>query len=645
MGSPDHPVLSFGLPQDAAAWLALALACAVPFLPARRFGHRARLFILCALAATLSLGYFFFYLRGAPRIIDATTYLLEARSFAQGSFSFTVPEPTASFRGRFLIHTQSDPTRLSGIFPPGYPALLAFGVLLGAPFAIGPLLGFALAFCTYGLTRAVTMRKEDALVAACLSALCACLRYHTAETMSHGLSALLTVIALWSTVELLRAPRRYAELALGLSIGFLVATRQLNGVALTIVTLGALLFARKLRHAQALRIFVATTPGLVLLFSYHYAVTGDVFVSPQSRYYDFADGPPGCFGLGLGRGCAYEHADVVAQQGGQGLTFLWMLKNTLHRFHFHLMDVAHFEPLLLVGLFAIWRARRRHATWPLAAHLVIIPSAYSLFYFAGSYPGAGARLYAELIPVWHVFIALGLRQLRLTRAGIIACLVGFSLHASFSHRMLAAPHFGPKLAPASHIGSLARDRQAREHEPKPLLFFKTAHEFNLAHLQSDSFLGARRTFDSREELLARNTKSMKRLVYDGSKGFAEFHELSPQSHTPHALAPIVLESEFDYPPLAKHDLWVHPEHIPESCVSRGRALALHLSGPDPQLELEGAANTHGPYAVELRGIDLRGACVTVHLGTHPGGSRIVLKAPVLRNLSHIDHLMLTPTHL
>lgn len=639
IGSPDHPILSFGLPADAAAWLALALACAVPFIRVRTLSAHSRLFLLCAAAATLSWGYFLYYLGSAPRIIDATTYLLEARSFAEGSFSFEVPEPTASFRGRFLIHTAADPTRLSGIFPPGYPALLAVGVLLGAPFLVGPLLGGALVFCTYGLAHAVTRRKEDAIVAACLSALCACLRYHTAETMSHGLAALFTVSALWSTVELLRAPQKYAPWALGLSLGLLCATRQLSGGVLLIATLGALIGTGHARGAQLLRICVALLPGVAFLFSHHYAITGEFFTSPQSRYYDFADGPPGCFGLGLGRGCAYEHADVVAQQGGAGLTWKWMGLNTLHRLHFHLMDVAHFEPLVVVGILTIWAGRKRRLTWPLLAVLILIPLGYSLFYFAGSYPGGGARLYTEMIPIWHVFIASGLRRLRITRWGIFACLVGFSLHASFSHRALAAPHFGPVLKPVLPLGNLVTDWKEKEPEPTPLIFFKTAHEFNLAHLQSDAFVGARRTFDSREELLASSTQTERLLFYDGSAGFADFTNLP--TATP---GPIVLEAEFDYPPLAKHDLWVHPDHTPHTCVSRGRALALHPSGPNPSLELEGAAHKTGLYSVKLHGVDLGGGCVEKDLGTHAGSKRVILDAPTLKNLSHIDRLVLTPAH-
>ena len=92
-----------------------------------------------ALAFALSVAYVHVYLRGGPRIIDATSYLLEARSLAAGSFSFHVPDPTASFRGRFLL-ASSDGHTLGVLFPPGYPLVLSLGVRLGVPLLVGPAL-------------------------------------------------------------------------------------------------------------------------------------------------------------------------------------------------------------------------------------------------------------------------------------------------------------------------------------------------------------------------------------------------------------------------------------------------------------------------------------------------------------------------
>ncbi len=648
IGSSEHPILSFGLPPDLVAIAALifSIVVALPWIRPRLLSIPSRLLLLCLTAATLSFGYFVFYLQGAPRIIDATTYLLEARSFAQGSFSFEVPEPSASFRGRFLIHTASDPKRLAAIFPPGYPALLALGVALGLPFLVGPVLAAGLVYFTYRLAHAVTGSKEGALVAAGFSTLCAALRYQTAETMSHGFSALLTTCALWSTVELIRKTDRRHELLLGVALGLLTATRQLSGMITALVSFASLLLSGSLPVRRVLLVGLGALPGLSLLLAHHYSITGDPFTSPQTRYYDFADGPPGCFGLGLGKGCAYEHADVVAQQGGKGLTVGWMLRNTLHRFHYHLMDIAHFEPLAVVALLGLVRGRAQRSFWPLGAALVGVPAGYSLFYFAGSYPGAGARLFSELLPVWHVLLAAGLLHLNLVRWGLSLCLLGFAVHASFSHRALGAPHFGPQLQPVVHLDELLTQWRNKSSEGRPLILFRTAHEFNLAHLSSERFVAARRTFDAREQILRTNTETDSVFEYDGSRGFAEFHRL-PLGPAPEQLFETaqIFETEFDFPPLGKNDLWVHPAHLPHSCVSRGRALALHIAGSHPELELELPVPRSATLTLDLHGIDRAGDCVVHRLPTPETRGRVLLKGELLRNLSHIDRLVVTPTHL
>ena len=80
-----------GLPRDPAQWLALFLALGV-FLAGGRLlrpsPHRGRFTVLSALAAAaLSAAYISVYLRGGPRIIDATSYFLEGRALAKGLLS------------------------------------------------------------------------------------------------------------------------------------------------------------------------------------------------------------------------------------------------------------------------------------------------------------------------------------------------------------------------------------------------------------------------------------------------------------------------------------------------------------------------------------------------------------------------------
>lgn len=647
IGSIEHPLFSFGLPPNAVAWLAFILGCALLFLRQKKWPKTSlALALLCATAALLSLGYFHYFLGGSPRVIDATAYLLEARTLANGSFSFESVGPTASLRGRFLIHTALDPTRLAPIFPPGYPALLAVGVATGLTFLIGPLLSAALVWVTYRLAFRLTGRERDGLVAACLSVLCAALRYHTAETMSHGFSALLAASAVLSTVELRRTDGRFGHaLLLGLFLGVLCATRQLTGLILALACFAALLSLKKRRLLRLLpAAALGLLPGLGLLLLHHQAITGDFFVSPQSRYYDLADGPGNCFRLGLGSGCHYEHKDVVQEQGGDGLTLLWMLKNTLHRLHYHLLDVANFEPLVLLALVYAYRVHRRPKFLPLLLALVLVPLGYSLFYFAGSYPGGGARFFSEMLPLWHVLLALALRAFRWTSVGLFACLLGFAVHGVFAHIQLNAPHFGPPGKPALHLQrELPSDALTSSTIGKPLILVSTAHEFNLAHLSNPDFLVARRTFDDRERLLAQATGASRVFAYRTQPDGPVMEELFFSKAAP---VPLLWEAEFDYPPEAAHGVWVHPEHLGASCVSRGRALRVH---PEPhaqrtELILEGRGAPIGEFRVELGIVENSTHCRRVELGVQKLPGTFVIPRRILSNLSHIDTVVLTPTH-
>ncbi|MET0792005.1 MAG: hypothetical protein ABW061_10835, partial [Polyangiaceae bacterium] len=273
----SSPYTTLGLPPDGVAWAALAAASVLLMAlhgPARS-GLARRLTpgvlrpILAFSAALLSAGYIAFYLRYGPRIVDATSYYLQARAMAAGRFAFPVPGPLGSFNGRFLL--ANDAGSLSVIFPPGYAAVLAVGFLLHAPLLVGPVLAALLVLATYGLALEVSGRSDVACVAAALSVLCAALRYHTADTMSHGLCALLlsagTLCALRRT--------RWSALACGLAVGWLIATRPVSGLVGLLLALG--LLDRSPR--RLLGFGLGLLPGVALLLAYQHAATGSPWSS------------------------------------------------------------------------------------------------------------------------------------------------------------------------------------------------------------------------------------------------------------------------------------------------------------------------------------------------------------------------------
>ena len=144
--------------------------------------------------------------------------------------------------------------------------------------------------------------------------------------------------------------------------GWLVATRPISAFALLPILV---LTLAKLRRAGLLVAAGAIVPIALFLLQQR-AVTGAFFVSSQSAYYAVADGPPGCFRYGFGRGigCLHEHGGYVAAVLPNGLDAHAIATTLLRRLRLHLIDVANLEPLALLVLAAPFLARFRAKSGP-----------------------------------------------------------------------------------------------------------------------------------------------------------------------------------------------------------------------------------------------------------------------------------------
>ncbi len=587
------PLGDFGPPPDAMAWGALVLAAAVLLLDPRavmrffaRVPDRVLVAALAVLAAAVSFAYVAVYLRGGPRIIDATTYYLQARALSEGHVVFGVPSPTASFRGRFLL-SSADGRSLAGIFPPGYPALLALGFLVHAPLAIGPLLAAALVVATYVLGLRLFAERPVALLAAALSGACAVLRYHTADTMSHGLSALLFAVSVAA------ASGRTARGAIvaGACAGWLFATRPVTGVVG--LGLSAALMARQPRH---LALFAVAALGPVALFVIEQRVaTSAWFESTQAAYYAVADGPPGCFryGFGAGIGCVFEHGDFVQAHLSHGYGVLAAVGTTSRRLKMHLADAGNTELFAPVLGYALFVARReRRARLPVLAILAVM-GAYVPFYFDGNYPGGGARFYADVLPFEHVLIAFAMARLGWSRAALPLALAGFALHTAYDHERLAEREGGRPL--------FEDDVVRRSGVTRGLVFVDTDHGFGLAFDPGvtnahQGVVFARRRHDAHDALLWEQLGRPEAYAYETS--------LAPRAAAPRLTAlelqgakRLRFEAEGEWPPLAVMGGSAMPSF--PSCASAHRALSLEPSGDRVlRVRLEVPVPSPGKYRID-----------------------------------------------
>ncbi len=583
----EHPYLTLGPASDGVGIGALAIGalCLVLALVRVRALESAieraptRWFVggLALGAAALSSLYLVHYLRGGPRIIDATAYFLEGRVLSTGHFTFAVPEPSGSFRGRFLLPTPDE--RLGVIFPPGYPLLLAAGFLAGAPLAVGPLVAGLLVVATYFTTLMLFSDERVARVAALVSMLCAALRYHTADTMSHGLSALLFVLAVGCAFRKTKS----SVLLAGLFVGWLVATRPVTGGVACAVTLLALSGDTRRLPLLALGML----PGVALFTAHAHALTGSWLGSTHLDYYALADGPPGCFryGFGSGIGCRFEHGDFVKEHLADGFGPLEAAWISLERLALHGIDVTNLFPLSLLAPFAMIRYWREPAVRLLALATVLLVLAYAPFYYPASYPGAGARLFADVLPLEHALLGLALVRLRMARFVPALMLLGFALHAVQQHRALAEREGGNPMFASSALGGARAG----------IVFVGTDHGFLLGHEPKNtdarrSTVVARRRGDAHDRLLWEHLgrPAAYRYDYDVDRGTTRLSVYRPGELADR------YEAEAEWPPLAVASGWAHPDF--RECLSGGQGLHLRADErANASVEIELVAPEPGRY--------------------------------------------------
>ncbi len=596
-----------GLPREPAELLAL-VAAALLLLAAPRLARvRDRVFVTGAacLAAALSALYVVFYLRGGPRIIDATTYFAEARALAEGHLSFELREPAASTMGRFLVRAGDGGDRAAAIFPPGYPAVLALGFLARAPLAIGPLLAALLVVATWGLARRVAPDRPDiARTAAAISVACAALRYHTADTMSHGLAALCFAGALalgFSAFDAEASPKRarWAAAGAGALAGWLTATRPATALALVATVVIAFAASSERPRSGAAKMLLVSAaigaiPGLALLVAHQHAATGAWFVSSQRLYYEVADGPSGCFAYGFGPrvGCLNEHGDFVRAHLTGGYGALEAIGTTLRRLRLHLVDAANAEPLFVFVLAGGWLARKLRRGRILVVAIVAQIVIYAPFYFDGNYPGGGARLFADVLPAEHVLFGIAAGEVaRRARDGapralaaavpVALALVGFAFRAGFEHAALRDREGGRPMFEPRELASRGITRG--------LLFFSTDHGFDLAFdPDADPRTGVaavRLRGDGIDTLAWIERGRPPAFVYDyGVESGAV--RIAPWKPVVDANDAFAIEGESLWPPLAQHAARAAVEFASGTCASSGRILAVHPDGPHASVRLE-----------------------------------------------------------
>jgi hypothetical protein len=537
-------------------WMASVLEGISIADPSRR---RRFLASVSLVSAFLSLGYIAFYLRGGPRAAEAPAYFLQGRELARGHLAWLTSEPAASFHAVNLLGRL--PNRLAGVFPPGFPLVLASGFLVGAPMVVGPLIAAAVAVATWWLAlelatscgEAARRAEAAGCIAAGLSLVCAALRYHTADVSPHGAAALAIAVAFAAALRGRRAQDLRFFAASGCALGALAAVQPWSTLAVG-AAVGALAWSSGDR-ARALLCLSAAAPGLLLLLAANHTAAGHLAVSPTAAYVAMVG---------------------ASSMGPSGV--LPAVVRSLHRARAHMADVANFEPLALLPLAVLFGPRRAGKTAWLAA-MVIVGQLLVHAPFTGQSPApaAGCSVLADVLPFDHALVAIAVVRLfprsigRAASALFALALFGFAVHTSYSHRSLAMSDIGrPRFEP-----DVPRDANVSS----GLLFFEDDAGYELASdpavLASRGLEAVRMRGDDHDRLLYEVLGHPPSHRYVASSARSTVVAWSP----PGLGDTWTFEAESDWPPFAAAGGHVAVETSVPPCTSGGRALVLTPSRP------------------------------------------------------------------
>lgn len=260
------------------------------------------LLALVGFLSALALGGLAF--QHVPHVEDEVAYLFQAKTFAAGEITTPAPPPAALPGLDYYLLQVSDEGWFSTTAP-GWPAVLALGVLVGMPWLVNPVLTGLSVLLAYGVVaRAAT--EDRARLVALLMATSPFVLAVGATYMTHALTLFLMLLAWWC---LLQARSRASDttasllaLGAGLAMGWVFTTRPLDGLIAGGLT-GLWLIAGAWRARQGAALVLSYGGGCILTGAvflwYNWMITGNPLSQPLTEYIDALWGPgANAFGFG-----------------------------------------------------------------------------------------------------------------------------------------------------------------------------------------------------------------------------------------------------------------------------------------------------------------------------------------------------------
>jgi hypothetical protein len=343
---------------------------------------------------------------GVPHIPDDVSYLFQAKYFAAGQLYLPAPPEAESF---VVGQVVNDGRKWFGYGFPGWPALLALGVIGGAPWLVNPLLGGMTILLSHALLRRL-YTPALAHASILLLAVSPWMHFMSASFMTH----VATVI--WSLAALLAITKSRAQRSgawgtiAGLGLGCLFLTRPLEGVFIggTIGLWALFGGAPRLRRRAILGLITASIIVGGLIFPYNILLTGKALYAPHMKWTD-ETWYPGADRLGFGAdigNVGWPHIDPLPGHGP--LDVLINTNRNTYMVNFELFGWSFGSLAFVILFYLLGNPTATDRLW--LCLIVAVVLGHSLYWCSGG-PDIGARYWYQMLVPLTV----------LTVRGITAC--------------------------------------------------------------------------------------------------------------------------------------------------------------------------------------------------------------------------------
>lgn len=337
-------------------------------------------------AATCALLAFAVYQRH-PHVPDEVAYLFQARYFAEGWLAMPAPPIPEAFNLDLMTYEAS---RWYSPAPPGWPAVLAVGAFLGAPWLVNPVLASVCVLLTYLLIWQLYDRVTGRLTIVLL-ATSPWFLFLGMTLMNHMLSLACALGAAVAVGRIRQGWSLWWGVPGGLGLALLGINRPLEGLIVSgllgLWVLGGPSRRWTARVAGLGILGMTAVVGGSLTLPYNRALTGDPTKFPIMAYTDSLYGPgTNALGFGADRGLGWGGLDPFP--GHSPAEAIINTNLNLFAVNIELLGWATGSFLFLWTLLLLGRLRREDHWLVIAIATVIV--IHGLYWFSGG-PDFGAR--------------------------------------------------------------------------------------------------------------------------------------------------------------------------------------------------------------------------------------------------------------